>query len=206
MDDATLLSWIDRGRTLSYLLVAVGVVGEFFVDRISGPIIKRRDVAQQAEIARFNREAREANERSLKLEIEAAQQRERAAKSERDLLTLQQRLAPRRINSTEHSIFVSALKPFAGATVEITKLGDAEAGQFADDIIAIFTEAKWNLQLTTVGSYSPPPYGLQCAINQEKPAGKVLAAIAEKLPTAHIDSVPELPTVARILVGLKPPP
>jgi len=82
MDDVTLLSWIDRGRTLAYLFVAVGVVGEFLVDRVSGPIIKRRDETQRTEIARLNKEAGDARkdasgamERAARLEKEAEQER-----------------------------------------------------------------------------------------------------------------------------------
>jgi hypothetical protein len=147
MDDVTLLSWIDRGRTLAYLLVAVGVVGEFLVDRVSGPIIKRRDEAQRAEIARLTNEterAREsaakaeaqatsagegtakalanaagANERASKLELEAAQQRERAAKAEHDLLELQQRMAPRHISPAQATKLSNDLKPLVGKRVAV---------------------------------------------------------------------------------------
>jgi hypothetical protein len=154
--------------------------------------------------ARFNREAREANERSTKLELETAQQRERAAKAEHDLLALQQRLAWRRIGLREHSEFVAALKPFAGAAVEVTKLAEAEAGQFADDLM--LTDAKWNVSLNMSGYVSPPPYGLKCSINDATPAGKALASVLKSLPAATVESNPKLPIVATILVGLRPPP
>ena len=66
-----------------------------------------------AEIATANARAAEANERSLKLDVEAASQRERAAKAEATLLELQQRVNPRRIVGTRRDEFVSALKPYA---------------------------------------------------------------------------------------------
>src|SRR5438309_2050260 len=77
---------------------------------------------QDERIVATERGTADANERATKLELEVAQQRERAAKAEHDLLALQQRLAPRRINSTEHGVSVSTLKPFAGSTVELTRL------------------------------------------------------------------------------------
>lgn len=149
--------------------------------------------------------AETANERTSKIELEAAQQRERAAKAERDLLELQQRLAWRRVSQKEHGEFVAALKPFAGSVVEVTKLGEAEAGQFADDLFKMLTDAKWKVSLDSSGYVSPPPYGLQCIVNDTTPAGKALAAILKSLPTATVASNPKLPTVATIIVGLRPP-
>jgi hypothetical protein len=150
--------------------------------------------------------AETANERASKIELEAAQQRERAAKAEHDLLELQQRLAWRRVSPKEYSAFVAALKPYQGSAVEVTKLGEAEAGQFADDLIKMLTDAKWNVSLNISGYVSPPPYGLKCLVNDATPAGKALAAILKSLPTATVESNPKLPTTATILVGLRPPP
>lgn len=177
---------------------------------ITGVILGKRQEERIAmtgrDTAEANKRAGEANERATKLELEASQQRERAAKAEHDLFELQQRLAWRRIGPREHSAFVATLKPFAGSTVEITKLGDFEAGQFADDIIRVFAETKWNVRLITIGIGSPPTYGLLCSINDGSSAGKALAAIVGTLQTARIESAPKLPIVARIYVGLKPPP
>lgn len=151
-------------------------------------------------------DAASANERAGKLELEASSQRARAAKAEHDLLVLQQRLASRRIGANEHSALVASLKPFAGSTVEITRLGDSEAGQFADDLIQVFTESGWNLRTRRTGMIAPPAYGLSCSVNEESAAGKAVAAALRTLPTAHIQSSPNLAIVARVLVGLKPPP
>jgi hypothetical protein len=43
MDDVTLLAWIEKGKTLSVFLVALGVVGEFLGDRLEKPVRKRLD-------------------------------------------------------------------------------------------------------------------------------------------------------------------
>jgi hypothetical protein len=174
MDDATLLVWIDRGRTLSFALVAVGVVGEFLVDRVSGPIIKRRDAAQQAEIARFNKEAGDArtsaanaearaaqvgegtakalaqaaaaNERATSLEVEAAQQRERAAKAEHDLLELQQRMADRHLTPGQQKTIADKLRAFAGHSVNLfAYASDGEIIGISNDVGIALISAGWSL-------------------------------------------------------------
>jgi hypothetical protein len=53
MGDAELLSWINTGKNIAALLVAVGVAGEFAGDWISGPINRRIDAARQEEITRL---------------------------------------------------------------------------------------------------------------------------------------------------------
>jgi hypothetical protein len=170
MEDATILLWIDRGRTLSFALVAIGVVGEFLADRISSPIIKRHDAAQQAEIARLNKEtaiardsaakaefqatqagegtakalanAAGANERAGKLELEAAAQRERAAKAERDLLELRRRMAPRHVTVAQETKLANDLRPLAGKHVVVSIVaGQPENEMFGNELVSAFKKA-----------------------------------------------------------------
>lgn len=138
-----MLSRIEWAMNVSLFLVAVGVAGEFIGNQIAGPIRKRVDAAKEAEIARLNKEAGEARKAAGEA-MERAAALEKQAEAERlARMKIEERLAWRRIGPKEHSVFVAALKPFAGSTVEITKLGDSEAGQFADDIIGILAEAGW---------------------------------------------------------------
>jgi hypothetical protein len=163
MDDVTMLSWLDRGRTLSYLLVAVGVVGEFLVDRISSPLIKRRDAAQQAEIARFNREAEEArqassgameriaeaqketarvsaaaaaaNERAARLEKEAAELKKQAEEEHLARVKIEERLAPRTVSPAQAAKLMSDLSALRGKTVKIQFItGNPEIVGFVDSL------------------------------------------------------------------------
>jgi len=53
MADVELLAWINTGKNIAALLVAVGVAGEFAGDWISGPINCRIDAARQQEMARL---------------------------------------------------------------------------------------------------------------------------------------------------------
>jgi len=55
MDDATLLSLIEKGRIIAAAIVVLGVAGEFLGDFIASPIIKRRDDAQRASGVAQNR-------------------------------------------------------------------------------------------------------------------------------------------------------
>ena|SRR5947209_17242981 len=93
MDDATLLSLIEKGRIIAAAIVVLGVAGEFLGDFIASPIIKRRDDAQRAEIARLNKEAEDARksageaiERAAKLEKDAAELNRKAEEEPEILL------------------------------------------------------------------------------------------------------------------------
>ena len=137
---------------------------------------------------------------------EMAKQQTRAADAERALLELQQRLAHRRISQSDHDRLVVSLRPFRGSVIQLTKLGDAEAAQFADDVLTILNDAGWAVQLSNVGMMAPPRYGLVCTVDSSTPAGKALAAALHTLPTATVRSGGLQPgVVGNILVGLKPP-
>jgi len=158
------------------------------------------------EFAAVQKDASDARAAQQRVEIELAKQQERAAIAERALLELQQRLEHRRISPVHHARFVAALRPYAGSTLALIKLGDLEAGTFADDILSVLADAGWRVNLTTIGVMGPPKYGLQCSINDQSQAGKFLASVMRELPTASIESAPHLPVVADIIVGLKPLP
>lgn len=159
-----------------------------------------RDLKEKdRQIATANEKASDANERARTLEVIA----ERLKKQN---LELEQRLAHRRISPGQHDKFVAALRPYAGSIVALTKLGDLEAGTFADDILSVLADAGWRVNLTTIGIMGPPRYGLECLINDQSQAGKSLITVMRELPTASIESSPHLPMIANIIVGLRPPP
>ena len=137
---------------------------------------------------------------------EMAKQQARAATAERELLELKERLAHRRISEADHDKFVATLLPFAKSRVEIERLGDAEASRFADDLLSVFRDAKWNVTVQNIGMISPPRYGLECIVDDSTPAGKAIAPILRSLPTATI-RIQRLQQglVAVISFGLKPP-
>jgi hypothetical protein len=165
----------------------------------SDDLDRAKDRKLQADLRLKDEEIAKANARAS----EAAQ------KAEEEMLArikLEGRFAWRRIVPAEYPKMVGQLRPFHGSSVEVTQLGEAEASSFAADILKMFSDAKWNVSSNRIGTISSPQYGLQCMVNEEVPAGRALATVLKSLPTAKVVSVPELPMVGRILVGLKPPP
>jgi hypothetical protein len=162
--------------------------------------------AFRLDIANANEASARAQADAADAKTEMAKQQTRAATAELALLELQQRLAHRRINPDDHKKLVAALLPFRGSVVNLTKLGEGEAAQFADDLISVFHEAGWSVQENFVGMISPPRYGLECRVNESSEGGKALAGVLRKLPTADVRTAnPPPPAVAVIFVGLKPP-
>jgi hypothetical protein len=183
---------------------------------ITGDIISKRQEARlrkfdgdltdaKIELGRQQILASDAAARVAGLEQDAANAKARAATAERSLLELQQRLTHRRISKADQDKMVALLSPFPGSVVRFTKLGDSEAKQFADDLLAVFQAAKWSVQLSIVGTLSPPRYGLACMVDESSSAGKALAKALSGLPTVSMAPVKLKGSVAEILAGLKPP-
>jgi hypothetical protein len=167
----------------------------------------KKELGKQQERA-ANADARVAGleQDAANAKAEMAKRQTRAAVAEKALLELQQRLAHRRINPSDHVRLVASLKPFQGSTVQLTKLADAEAAQFADDILSVLHDAGWSVQLSSIGTVSPPQYGLLCSVDESTKAGHTLAAALHSLPTADVKSATLAPpSIAAIFVGLKPP-
>ena len=57
------LSWINAGKIVATLLVALGVAGEFAGDFLAKPFNKTVEAARQEEIARLNNDSANANAR-----------------------------------------------------------------------------------------------------------------------------------------------
>lgn len=160
---------------------------------------QERAAKAETELKNIANTAGAANER-------AGKANERAAGIEKENMELKKRLAWRRIDQEQHNHLVAMLGPYAGTIVQITKLGDMEAGTFAGDIIKTFSDAHWAVRQNFAGIMSPPPYGLSCAIDETTPAGKALAEALRQLPTANVRVAPISGGIASIIVGLKPTP
>jgi hypothetical protein len=213
-------SFFDVGAIILLFLTFAFGVGAY----VTGNVINKRQAEQlrqfdksltyaKTELGRQQERTANADARVAGLEADAAnaksemaKQQTRAANAERALLELQHRLAHRRINQSDHDRLVVSLRPFRGSVVQLFKLGDAEAAQFADDLLTILHDAGWSVQLSFAGVLAPPRYGLVCTVDTSTPAGKALAAALHTLPTAEIRSgtFPQ-GIVGNILVGLKPP-
>src|SRR5712691_8122020 len=69
------LSWIETGKIIAALLVAIGVAGEFLGDFLAKPLERKLEAARQAELVQLRKETAEANqkaetERLTRLKIE----------------------------------------------------------------------------------------------------------------------------------------
>ena len=202
----TLLARIDVWLLIFGIIVVIGVAGESFFgarhwwNSRKLKILQDKENAEQvAEISRLANATAEA--------LKQAADANRIAEQERlARIKIEERLAWRRITPKEHDSLILMLKPHAGATVELLKLGDIEAGIFADDLIKTLRDSGWLVTVNFAGVMAPPPYGLQCSVNESLPAGEALANALKSLPTAQIRSVSGGPPIAKILVGLGPPP
>jgi hypothetical protein len=136
VNDATLLLWIGRGKILAGFLVAIGVAGEFLGDFIENPLIKRRDDAQQAQIAQLGKDAAEANARAA--EANRVAEEEKLAR-----LKLEAKIAPRRLTLAQIAKLAELLKPFGGSSLsmDVTAASGLEGTNLADDMLVALNNA-----------------------------------------------------------------
>jgi hypothetical protein len=98
----------------------------------------------QAEAARAQERAGEANVEAANLEKEAAELRELAEKERLARVKLESEIAPRRLSGSQKEILVKLLGGYTGAYVAIVSpLLDPEGTDFADDLDAAIREAHW---------------------------------------------------------------
>ena len=99
---------------------------------------------KEAAIALDN--AAKINEKAKILELKVAEQKERAAIAERELIALQNKIKPRIIPEEKIKDIVSELKNITKSNIHISSsLGDGEAAPFARQFQAIFEAAGWKV-------------------------------------------------------------
>jgi hypothetical protein len=195
MEDATLLLWVERGKILAGFFVAIGVAGEFLGDFIASPIIKRRDAAQRAEIARLNKDAEDARksageaiERAAKLEKEAAELNRKAEEERLARVKLEEYNAPRRITEKQAEVLLGELKPLKGKKlILMTLVGDPETSAFAQRLLALLKSAGPDVAPSS-GMMTITPSGLSFTFGKNR--GSDAEAIGNALINANIASKP----------------
>lgn len=163
--------------------------------------------------AKANKIAAEANEHAKKIELHAEELRKenlqlglRLEEEKRARLEIERRLAPRFLTSTEEKLVSNAISPFAGHIISVTKLGEAEAGAYAVQIINILKASKWKVIENFVGIMSPPPYNVICEISARPDTAVQTLISAFQKAGVQIDlrqSQTASPETIKILVGLK---
>jgi len=116
-----------------------------------------------------------------------------------------QNSVPRRISNEQAVIIISAIRPFAGFEVSVSRLlGDAEASQYATQLLAILRSAGWKPQTNFAPTMSPTPYGV---VYQATDPGSIPEPVAALLEALKASDVPVTvgPGRGSLLVGLQPP-
>lgn len=152
----------------------------------------------------------QSRERVAALDVAVAQANERAAlaneKAESERLArlrLEAQLAPRRLTGLQTDLLTTALSAMKERIPKlvVTRLGDREAHDFANDILACADKAGMPMALRDIGMMTPPLYGVQIV---DTPDGVIAAAFAsanvKATAIANING-----DAGQIFVGLKIP-
>jgi len=167
-----------------------------------------------AEAARANEAAGKANERAGALEVEAAQQREKAATAEKALLDLQLRVAPRALEPNQIAALIDVLKGVPKkARVRVNcPMGDAESAALANQINDALTLAGWGPQ-RPVGQLmfsGGVPTGIGLLVRSVTTPISGAVALQRALAAVGLAAIPvERPEMGtedvELLIGVKPP-
>ena len=179
-----LLSSLAHWTVFFTALVVIGVGGELvehvLYSRASGQLIALQHAEEkslQAEITRLGNSTAEANASAAQANERAKQMEMRTEELKRENLEIQRRIANRFLPDTQKSALLESLKPHKGHGIIIARLGYAQAGIYADNIIKLFEQAGSAIQLNQVGTLSPPAYGLRSRVSVH-PDPAIQSAIA----------------------------
>ena len=134
--------------------------------------------------------------------LEALLQKERAAR-----LALAASVAPRTLSQAQRTHLIAALKTGKGMMVRVIRLGDAEAGSFADELVEALQQAGVEVVVPSIGMMgsSSPMNGLFLSLNRASNKASVLehafsrAGVAVVMRDHPINGVD-----AELLVGYRP--
>lgn len=159
----TVADWAERGAVAFTILAAAS--GLIFV--VASRQVKRLEAIRA--------EARD--ERSAKLELDLAQQRERTAKAEKSLLELQEDAALRGFNKEEFHTLVRLLTRDPKGHVDIVHKGGPEAEGFADWFAAALQVSGWTFSVSETALLPGPHvsnHGVGIAIRDgERPPARL---------------------------------
>jgi len=218
------------------LLICTAVSGTITI--ITNGIIAKRDRARLAITeqitAESNQKAAEANqkaaeaakgtaiavadasaakERTVKLELETVQQREKTAKAERELFELKEKLKPRQLSAASRLSLIAALaltNPKGLVTIECVS-GDNEGIAYANQLNEALKEAGWPTTKIRaplqVGGSNPSGFGI--VVHSKAATPRYAVALLSAFINAGInigfiesDTIPEEEVV--LLIGNKP--
>jgi hypothetical protein len=120
---------LEKVLTLVFVIVIiVGVTFEHNADSTVAELISKQEMEAGVTIASLGRDAAASNARSLLLEKEAEELKSKN-------LSLEAKIAPRRLSPDQLTALKAAVRPFIGRTISIWSYGvDLEAGILANQI------------------------------------------------------------------------
>jgi hypothetical protein len=120
------LSWLEFGSKLAIILVVIGVGYEFVEKRFGAPLHQVIDDFKDAQIAKSNRIAAEANLEVARLTLE-----------------IEKMKAPRTLTPEQREIIVRAMNAYSGQGFAIKAAPDPEARELAKAIAMALISARW---------------------------------------------------------------
>lgn len=106
---------------------------------------------------------------------------QKARKTTTQLRGIERRLAPRSLSQKEIGSISQALRPYPGRKIRITRLGDREAGPYADQFIKMFKALGWAVEIKSTEYSIPLIYGIHYYIPKEQdPAAQALTSAFHK--------------------------
>jgi hypothetical protein len=184
------------------------------VAKIEGENLKLIGILEQekGKVAGLETDAANAKSAQQRVEIDLRKQEERAAKAEKDLLELKEKIKWRHIDLGQRKKLVAALTsvPIKGIVDIISVAGDAEGFAFAGEIDSILKESGWTTTGVSQGIFGPSnPRGIELRVQDVRRAPAYAGFLQQKLTDAGISLVAgQNPTVAEgsvvLVIGTKP--
>jgi hypothetical protein len=223
----TLFKWSNAFIIIGAVFALVGAFGAIWTGGIRERYGDERISRNEADTALARKTAATANEGAATANANAATANENAAKAnertellrqsnlevQRELerermerLRLEESVAPRRLSDEQRSSLITALRSAPQPlTVQVTLLGDQEAGTYGKAILEALNAANVQGSAGRAGIMTPPPYGIKLTLQQGNPKSVAIKAAFEQ---AHIPITSSFADTgafdARILIGLRP--
>lgn len=186
MGDPELLSWIEVGKNIAALLVAIGVAGEFLGDFAARPISRRIEGERQAEIARLSRDAADAKKGIAEANARAAEANQAAERERLARVELERKIAPRRLTGEQRAKMLRILERDTGhAVIFVSRLMDAEGADFANDFVSVLTAANWNAQSTPMHTGNQEGVSISTVSGARLPGISTLSTALDSIGILH---------------------
>lgn len=169
-------------------------------------VIEHDNITLRNDLEKTIIEADTEKQKLAKTQIEVADARRKQAEAEKSLEDLRTKLRARSITAGQREILVQRFRQLNGARIKVVKIGEKEASEYADQIISAIKDAGIIVDLVTIGTLSPPRYGV--VVSPSPPSGATSIFLdALKSSNIHykIEPVPNQDGQFGIFIGLKPP-